>query len=480
VRNSAHIFASPCGAARSALLLALSVTLASCDLITGPPPAPVAPSELVAEAVTDVQVGLHWTPPTKDVSAIVVERMVSNGGSFVALATLPATANSYQDSGLVGSTAYRYRMQACGDGGCSPYVEATTTTLAPLALSAAAIPALMVGSPVQAALTVSGGPGSATVTLASGTLPTGLTLSSSGALGGTPTTIGTFNATVKATAANGQAATLALVLTVNRATGPGSFTITTMNITALSPGVAAALAKAKARWEAVIVGDEPDDSVPPAFFAPSDCNGFGSRLNGAHIDDILVVVNIGPIDGAGNVLGQAGPCAYHDEGGLPAIGQLTLDTSDLDPLIGTETLTAIFFHEIGHILGFGTVWTGLVTGGHTDPRFMGGGAVKEFEALGGATGGVLLENQGGEGTARSHWRETTFDSEVMTGFSEQVGVAQPLSRVTIGSMEDIGYTVDYSQADPYTLPAPRIVQGAPQPSLGWDEVTNEPVRVLPR
>jgi hypothetical protein len=461
-------------------MVGLCVTLASCDLIAGPPPAPVAPSSLVAEPATDVQIALHWTSSTKDVDRIVLERMVSDDGSYVPVATLAATASSYRDDGLAGSTAYRYRLQACGGGGCSPYAEAAATTLAPLALSAAAIPPLMIGMPVQAALTVSGGPGTATVSVTAGSLPPGLSLSAAGALVGTPTTIGTFASTVLATATNGQAATLELSLTVSRATGPGSFTITTVEIAPLSAGVAAALAKAKARWEAVIVGDEPDDSIPASFFAPADCGGFGTRLNGKRIDDILVVVSIGPIDGEGSVLGQAGPCAFHDDGGLPAVGQLTLDSSDLDPLVGTETLTAIFFHEIGHILGFGTQWTGLVTGGRTDPRFMGGGAVKEFEALGGATGGVLLENQGGDGTVRSHWRETTFDNEVMTGFSEQVGVAQPLSRVTIAAMQDIGYTVDLSAADPYTLPTPRVVRGAPAPPLGWDEIVTEPVRVLPR
>ena len=92
----------------------------------------------------------------------------------------------------------------------------------------------------------------------------------------------------------------------------------------------------------------------------------------------------------------------------------------------------------------------------------------------------MLENQGGEGTARSHWRETTFDSEVMTGFSEAVGVPQPLSRVTIAAMRDIGYTVDMSAADPYTLPTPRVVEGVPEPATVWDEVLEEPMRVLPR
>ncbi len=40
----------------------------------------------------------------------------------------------------------------------------------------------------------------------------------------------------------------------------------------------------------------------------------------------------------------------------------------------------------------------------------------------------------------------------MTGFVESPGVSMPLSIVTIGSLQDMGYNVDYGAADPYRLP----------------------------
>jgi hypothetical protein len=67
----------------------------------------------------------------------------------------------------------------------------------------------------------------------------------------------------------------------------------------------------------------------------------------------------------------------------------------------------------------------------------------------------------------------------MTGFSERIGVAQPLSRVSIAAMADLGYTVDMNAADPYTLPS---ALAAPPPSrelLGYDVILRGPVRVLP-
>jgi hypothetical protein len=194
------------------------------------------------------------------------------------------------------------------------------------------------------------------------------------------------------------------------------------------------------------------DSIPRGFFSNSGCGGFGDEANGTAIEDVIVMVNIGPIDGEGSVLGQASPCALREDNGLTGIGLLTLDQEDLTRLIGTQTLTDIIFHEIGHVLGVGTLWDEYVQGeSGDDPTFTGPDAVREWRRLGG-TDNVPIESTGGSGTRLSHWRESTFDSEIMTGFIERTGVRNPLSRVTIGLMADLGYAVSYAAADTYTLP----------------------------
>ncbi|MCU0500377.1 MAG: peptidase, partial [Anaerolineae bacterium] len=45
---------------------------------------------------------------------------------------------------------------------------------------------------------------------------------------------------------------------------------------------------------------------------------------------------------------------------------------------------------------------------------------------------------------------TIFRNELMSGFIADPG--NPLSRVTAGSLQDIGYTVDLAAAEPYGLP----------------------------
>ena len=88
------------------------------------------------------------------------------------------------------------------------------------------------GCPFSETFTQSGGIGTTTFSLASGTLPTGLNLASNGVLSGTPTQTGTFNITVKATDANGCSGT-----------GPTyTLTIACQTITVTNPAVSSGTA----------------------------------------------------------------------------------------------------------------------------------------------------------------------------------------------------------------------------------------------
>jgi hypothetical protein len=135
---------------------------------------------------------------------------------------------------------------------------------------------------------------------------------------------------------------------------------------------------------------------------------------------------------------------------------MSFDTADLQKMEQNGTLTDVITHEMGHVLGIGTIWDdkGLLKGASTsNPTFGGKTAIKEYRKLRGAGAGskrVPVENTGGPGTANSHWRETIFRNELMSGFIADPG--NPLSRVTVGSLQDIGYTVNLDAAEPYGLP----------------------------
>jgi hypothetical protein len=134
---------------------------------------------------------------------------------------------------------------------------------------------------------------------------------------------------------------------------------------------------------------------------------------------------------------------------------MSFDTADLAQMEANGTLRDVITHEMGHVIGIGTVWRrkSLLNGaGTTDPRFTGTQATAEYKMLGGtgSGAGVPVENTGGPGTADSHWRETIFRNELMSGFIS--GTGNPISRMTVGSLADLGYQVDLDAAEPYQLP----------------------------
>ena len=59
------------------------------------------------------------------------------------------------------------------------------------------------------------------------------------------------------------------------------------------------------------------------------------------------------------------------------------------------------------------------------------------------------------GAEDSHWRESVFGDELMTGGERGVrGTFEPLSSVTVASLADLGYAVNYAAADAFRLPRP--------------------------
>ena len=164
------------------------------------------------------------------------------------------------------------------------------------------------------------------------------------------------------------------------------------------------------------------------------------------VDDIHIVAELGNIDGAGGILGQAGPTAVRTSGSLPATATMKFDIADVTAM-GLEIFSEVVLHEMSHSLGFGSIWSrlGLVDNG----LFTGDGALAEFLAMGGSGSGVPVEQDGGGGTAGSHWDEETFVNELMTGYIDNG--ENYFTAMTEASFADLGYVIrsDYaSLADP--------------------------------
>ena len=166
----------------------------------------------------------------------------------------------------------------------------------------------------------------------------------------------------------------------------------------------------------------------------------------------------------------------------------------------------LVLHEIGHVLGIGGAWSSTLFGdssnytgipiesytdnddGFTKYYYTGLNALNKYreyyEDMGGSKTlvGIPLEDDGGDGTALRHLEEGSgnnstnnrringvfhpgLDDELMTGWTESDDRATPLSKITLGLLHDIGYTINnYDLADDYELPYEPEPEPEPEPA----------------
>ncbi len=221
------------------------------------------------------------------------------------------------------------------------------------------------------------------------------------------------------------------------------------------------------RWEQLVVGDIPDNSDASevtrngclAVISPDGAT-IAPELQGVGVfDDLLVYVYL--FDEDSSTLARAGPCTW--SGRLPNYGSMMVNQRRLDFMTSSQSLEHVAIHELGHVLGIGTIWRAradqLLRPGLThcndsalDPElprtYKGALAVGEFNDLGGVGEPPVAPGCG-------HWHQQTFVNESMVPsrvINPDGDNLTPVSRVTLGSLHDLGYVVAYEMADAYTLP----------------------------
>lgn len=229
------------------------------------------------------------------------------------------------------------------------------------------------------------------------------------------------------------------------------------------------------RWAEVITGDL---RIVEAMNVACGAETEVVDVNRA-ADDLVVVVVQEVNDGAGGVLASAGPCTLRSSAedlNVPLVGIVSIDSDDLvsGSTADTAILRRVVTHELGHTMGLPPLWStyGLLSGsGTSDPRYTGTEGVAAWQSLGG-TGDVPVQP-----TVEAHWDEAELDDELMTPISEG-GAPEPLSTITIEQFEDVGYAVDPSAADPYSLPSGGSLL-APAAAFSYgDDLLHGPVTVF--
>jgi hypothetical protein len=214
--------------------------------------------------------------------------------------------------------------------------------------------------------------------------------------------------------------------------------VITLNATGWTASQLNIFQSAKTFWESQLTGYKP-----------------GISLTGPTINAVSQA-----IDGMGGILGSAGPSAISQQGGffLTTTGSMTFDTADIAGLESNGRLLDVIQHEMGHVLGIGTLWSLNNVYVNNTGQYQGASALaqyrQEFVGQSGATF-VPVELGGGSGTANGHWDEVDNGAgntgrvtvvgnrdmryELMTGW---LNSDQPsfVSRTTLGSLEDIGFT----------------------------------------
>jgi hypothetical protein len=268
----------------------------------------------------------------------------------------------------------------------------------------------------------------------------------------------------------------------------------------------AAFTAAITKWQSLIYQHV---GPPIQVTAPANACGLGDPAVNQVVTDILIEAKFDSIDGPGKTLAQAGPCFIRSANGLTLLGIMVFDTADVGALIANGQLTTVILHEMTHVLGLGTLWNqppnaclllpSTPPGTIQDTYFGCPKGRTAFDSMGGTsyTGGgssppagnkVPVENCGtapyvspmcGGGSVNGHWREVVLGNELMTGFINPG--SNPLSVLSVAAQEDLGYTVNYAGADPFShiFTAPPVVSGASRSGVSMgDDIRHGPIYVM--
>lgn len=277
--------------------------------------------------------------------------------------------------------------------------------------------------------------------------------------------------------------------------GDGDAFEITFDFVGLTPSQEAVFETAAAIWDLVITGYQVDSTLGgPVVFGGTGATGpviTAGALSAMPFGDPGGVLAAGGVSTL-VAFDLADPAATDFV--LSESGVVFVDTADIGALESSGALLDVALHEIGHVLGIGTLWdtsgvtfvdgsgsvidiNGQVVSVAGSGTFTGEAGLAafnaEFDPEGDATV-VPIELEGGPGTADAHFDETTaftsnitglgLNQEILTGF---LGPAPNfLSTLSVASLEDIGFTVDptFQSATIAELAAIVTTSAVPEPT----------------
>ena len=206
------------------------------------------------------------------------------------------------------------------------------------------------------------------------------------------------------------------------------------------------------RWESIITGDLPDHEFTQGWSGACGDQSYEIPA-GERIDDLRIYV-IDQLSSRGSYWASLTMARTTPQ--LPLLGCISVSGN------GDAEL-----HEIGHVLGIGTLWHDFIQNPPGDPHFNGPLAIAAFDEAGGRDyAGAKVPVERVRGGAGVHWRSTMVNEAM-------AGVSGLISAITVQALADLGWVVDVTQANPYTLPSAaakasaKIAAPAPHAEPEW-------------
>ncbi|NJR40342.1 MAG: hypothetical protein HC781_17840 [Leptolyngbyaceae cyanobacterium CSU_1_4] len=144
---------------------------------------------------------------------------------------------------------------------------------------------------------------------------------------------------------------------------------------------------------------------------------------------------------------------------MPTTGRVRINTTYANTFNSNpEYLTAILAHEFAHVLGIGTLWENngrALINAKNDTYTADSYAGIAYGDIAGTFAPTAIPLSKDKDSAGNliygHWSETVFGNELLTPEAEGAGVKIPLSQLTIASLRDIGWNVNYGAAESFSL-----------------------------
>ena len=190
-----------------------------------------------------------------------------------------------------------------------------------------------------------------------------------------------------------------------------------------------------------------------------------------------------------NTLGGASIYYTNSEGNIPLSAEIEFNVELLDLMLESKDanelsmLHNVATHEIGHTLGIGAITFSSSFGkiqehteqfsGEKTKYYIGENALKQYKSYlenSEKIIGIPVEDDGGSGTAGYHAEEGNvnmistndrfingvlhpgLNNEIMTGWDDtNPDTTNPISRISLGFLQDLGYHIDYDSAEEYSL-----------------------------